>query len=41
MVAILENHDVKVEMLKTQRPGYLVYQDEFQVVAEPFPGSNF
>ena len=39
MVAILEAHDVKVEMLKTERPGYVVYEDEFQVVAEPFcPG---
>jgi hypothetical protein len=41
MVAILENHGVWIEMLKTARPGYVVYQDEFQVVAEPFSDSNF
>jgi hypothetical protein len=41
MVAILENHDVWIEMLKTERPGYVVYKDEFQVVAEPFADSNF
>ncbi len=41
MVAILEAHDVKVEMLKTNKPGYVVYEDEFQVVAEPFSESNF
>jgi hypothetical protein len=41
MVAILENHDVKVEMLKTEKPNYIVYEDEFQVVAEPFSDSDF
>jgi hypothetical protein len=41
MVSILENHDVKVEMLITKRPGYVVYEDEFQIVAEPFSESNF
>jgi hypothetical protein len=41
MVAILEAHDVKVEMLKTTKPGYVVYEDEFQVVAEPFSDSDF
>ncbi len=36
LVAILENHGVPVRMLKEQRVGYVVYQDECQVVAEPF-----
>ena len=33
---ILENHGVPVRMLKTNRVGYVVYEDEYQVVAEPF-----
>jgi hypothetical protein len=27
---------VDVRMLKTNNPGYIVYQDEFQIAAEPF-----
>ena len=33
---ILENHDVGVEILRTERPGYIVYEDEHQVAAYPF-----
>jgi hypothetical protein len=36
MVAILESHGVSVRMLKTDHVGYVVYEDEHQVVAEPF-----
>jgi hypothetical protein len=36
MVAILQNHDVAVQMLKARRVGYVVYEDKYQVVAEPF-----
>ncbi len=36
LVAILQNHGVLVQMLKTERVGYVVYEDEHQVVAEPF-----
>jgi hypothetical protein len=36
LAAILEAHDVRVEMLTTARPGYVVYEDDFQVLAEPF-----
>ena len=36
LVAILETHGVAVRMLKAQRVGYVVYEDEYQVVAEPF-----
>jgi len=39
LVAILENHGVSVRMLKTRRVGYVVYEDEFQIVAEPFSDS--
>ena len=35
-VAILETHGVPVRMLKAQRVGYVVYEDKYQVVAEPF-----
>ncbi len=40
MIAILENHGVHVRTIKTVRPGYVVYEDEFQVVAAPFADSN-
>lgn len=33
---ILELYGVAVEMLRTDRPGYVVYEDNFQVVAYPF-----
>ena len=36
MVAVLENNDVPVRILKTDCPGYIVYEDEHQVVAEPY-----
>lgn len=36
MAGILERHGVQVEMLRTRRPGYLVYEDDHQVVAEPY-----
>jgi hypothetical protein len=36
MVVILENHQIPVQMLKAERVGYVVYEDEYQIVAEPF-----
>ena len=36
LVAILEAHGRPVSMLTSARPGYVVYEDEHQVVAEPF-----
>ena len=36
MVAILEEHDRVVAFIRTQRPGYITYQDRFQVAAVPF-----
>ncbi len=38
IIAILENHGVSVSMITTERPGYVVYEDDSQVVAEPFSG---
>jgi hypothetical protein len=34
--AILKSHGVVTQMLRTERPGYIVYEDEFQIAAEPF-----
>jgi hypothetical protein len=41
MVALLKRHDVPVRMIKSARPGYIVYEDDFQVVAVPFADSKF
>ena len=36
LAAILEGHGIAVDILQTERPGYIVYDDEKQVAAEPF-----
>jgi hypothetical protein len=36
LAEILESCGVVVEMITTERPGFVVYEDEYQVVAEPF-----
>ena len=36
MAALLRDHDVLIRMIKTRRVGYVVYEDEHQVVAEPY-----
>ena len=36
LAAILEEHGIPVTMVTTDKPGYLVYEDEWQIVAEPF-----
>ena len=36
LARILKAHGVDVEVLRTERPGYVVYEDVFQVAAEPF-----
>jgi hypothetical protein len=36
LVGILRHHGVSVQMLTTDRVGYVVYEDEYQIVAEPF-----
>ena len=33
---ILEAHGILVDVLSTERPGYVVYEDMFQITAEPF-----
>lgn len=34
--SFLAEMDVMSETLRTDRPGYIVYEDAFQIVAEPF-----
>lgn len=36
LAVILDEHGIKVTMIKTRRPGRIVYEDEWQIVAEPF-----
>lgn len=36
MCRILNRHGVATEMILTARPGYIVFEDEHQVAAEPF-----
>jgi hypothetical protein len=36
MAQILEAHGIVVDEIRTGRPGYIVYDDEHQVAAEPF-----
>ena len=36
LAVVLEAHGYHVSMLREDRPGYVVYEDEHQVVAEPF-----
>jgi hypothetical protein len=36
LVSILENNLVFIRMIKARHPGYVVYEDEAQVAAEPF-----
>jgi len=36
LTQILHDHGVQVEVIFTERPGYVVYEDPYQVAAEPF-----
>ena len=33
---ILNDNGLLTEMLNTRRPGYVVYEDDYQIVAYPF-----
>lgn len=37
---ILREHDIEVDEVKSERPGYIVYEDPFQVAAEPFKDTD-
>jgi hypothetical protein len=36
LVNIFNSHGVITDMIRSERPGYIVYEDDFQVAAEPF-----
>jgi len=36
MRCVVEQNGMFVQVLRTRRPGYVVFEDEYQVVAEPF-----
>jgi hypothetical protein len=36
MVQVLERHGIYVKKIRTGKPGYVIYEDEWQLVAEPF-----
>jgi hypothetical protein len=38
--AVLESYGYVVHMLRDRRPGYVLYQDEHQVVAYPFSDTS-
>lgn len=40
MICILEQHNIYVKIYKERHPGYIVYEDEHQVVAEPVSDLN-
>ncbi len=40
IIIVLENHDVHIRMIKTEKIGYVLYEDEHQVFAEPFADMN-
>jgi hypothetical protein len=41
VASIISRHDVHTEMIQTDRPGYVVYEDDYQIIAEPFSDSDF
>ena len=36
LVQILERHGIYIKKVRTDKPGYVIYEDEWQLVAEPF-----
>lgn len=41
LVWILERNDVLIDVVKAERVGYVVYEDDFQVAAEPYYETRF
>lgn len=39
ITSILADHGVRVTVLRSERPGFIVYEDKYQIVAEPFRSS--
>ncbi len=36
LAQILDTYGVAVDVIRTKRPGYVVYEDQYQIAAEPF-----
>jgi hypothetical protein len=36
LAVLLEHHGIATKKIRTDRPGYVVYEDAFQVAAVPF-----
>jgi len=36
MVEILREYGVVIDQISTEKPGYVVYEDGWQIVAKPF-----
>lgn len=41
MVRVLERNGIFVKKTRTEMPGYMIYEDEWQIVAEPFRKDTF
>ncbi len=41
LIEILEKYDLIVERLISKNPGYIVYEDEYQVSAVPFKANRY
>ena len=40
LIGILERNGYQVSQITTDRPGYVVFEDDYQVIAEPFRGDQ-
>jgi hypothetical protein len=40
MARILRGHGIEIEMVRTRKPGYITYEDSWQVVAMPFASDD-
>jgi len=40
LAAILQDNGYEVRQIATERPGYVVYEDDYQLIAEPFRGQQ-
>jgi hypothetical protein len=38
IVLLLEEHGVRIRMVKTNKPGQIIYEDGWQIVAKPWRG---
>lgn len=41
LTVLLEHKDIAVEEFRTDKPGYIVYEDDYQVAAIPFTTETF